>query len=138
MRYCANSVSSSERGPPDRIAVIWSPEARDDLRAIDRETAIHLLHCIDRYLSSRTGDVKKLNRRKPGSLRCGDYSRRGSLSACAGIFFVRMETARKHATTHQHATIEGEALDEDSARANRPHPFRRQGRHLQYRRHRLR
>jgi hypothetical protein len=41
---------------PDRIAVTWSPEARAELRAIDRETAIQILHCIDRYLSSRTGD----------------------------------------------------------------------------------
>jgi hypothetical protein len=42
------------------MAVIWSPEARADLRAIDRETAMQILHCIDRYLASRTGDVKKL------------------------------------------------------------------------------
>jgi hypothetical protein len=27
---------------PQRIAVIWSPEARADLRAIDRETAIQI------------------------------------------------------------------------------------------------
>lgn len=59
---------------PDRIAVIWSPEARADLRAIDRETAIQILRCIDRYLSSRTGDVKKLKAPVTGfRLRCGDY-----------------------------------------------------------------
>jgi len=59
---------------PDRIAVIWSPEARTDLRAFDRETAMQILYCLDRYLSSRIGDVKKL---KPPladfRLRCGDY-----------------------------------------------------------------
>ncbi len=37
---------SGEAGPK-RIAVLWSPEARDDLRAIDRETAIEILHCLD-------------------------------------------------------------------------------------------
>jgi len=62
--------------PPahERIAVIWSPEGRVDLRAIDRETAMQILHCVDRYLASRSGDVKKL--KPPGSgfrLRCGDY-----------------------------------------------------------------
>jgi hypothetical protein len=48
--------------PPasQRIAVHWSPEARTDLRAIDREPAMQILHCVDRYLANRTGDVKKL------------------------------------------------------------------------------
>jgi mRNA-degrading endonuclease RelE of RelBE toxin-antitoxin system len=59
---------------PDRIAAIWSPEARADLRAIDRETAIQILHCLDRYLSGRAGDVKKLKPPETGfRLRCGDY-----------------------------------------------------------------
>ena len=58
----------------DRIAVIWSPEARADLRSVDREAAIQILHCVDRYLSSRTGDVKKLKPPQTGlRLRCGDY-----------------------------------------------------------------
>lgn len=43
---------------PERIGVIWSPDARADLRAIDRETAMQILHCVDRYLANRTGDVK--------------------------------------------------------------------------------
>jgi len=59
---------------PERIAVIWSPEARVDLRAIEQETAMQILHCIDRYLTSRTGDVKKLKPPRTGlRLRCGDY-----------------------------------------------------------------
>jgi mRNA-degrading endonuclease RelE of RelBE toxin-antitoxin system len=57
-----------------RIAVIWSPEARADLRAIDRDTALQILYCLDRYLASRTGDVKKLKPPHTGfRLRCGDY-----------------------------------------------------------------
>ena len=57
-----------------RLAVIWSPEARTDLRAIDRETALQLLYCVDRYLTTRTGDVKKLKPpRADFRLRCGDY-----------------------------------------------------------------
>ncbi len=64
----------TEPPAPERIAVGWSPEARADLRAIDRETAMQILHCVDRYLASRTGDVKKLKPPRTGfRLRCGDY-----------------------------------------------------------------
>ncbi|HYL14877.1 MAG TPA: hypothetical protein VEV41_17675 [Terriglobales bacterium] len=50
----------TEPPAPERIAVVWSPEARADLRAIDCETALQILYCVDRYLTNRTGDVKKL------------------------------------------------------------------------------
>ncbi len=64
----------SEDAAPERIAVVWSPEARADLRAIDRETALEILHYIDRYLADRSGDVKKLKPPLTGlRLRCGDY-----------------------------------------------------------------
>jgi mRNA-degrading endonuclease RelE of RelBE toxin-antitoxin system len=64
----------SEEPAPERIAVIWSPEARTDLRAIDRDTALQILHCIGRYLTNRTGDVKKLKPPLTGfRLRCGDH-----------------------------------------------------------------
>ncbi|HWB85165.1 MAG TPA: type II toxin-antitoxin system RelE/ParE family toxin [Bryobacteraceae bacterium] len=64
----------SEEAAPERIAVIWSPEARADLRAIDRDTALQILHCVDRYLADRAGDVKKLKSPLTGfRLRCGDY-----------------------------------------------------------------
>jgi hypothetical protein len=43
---------------PERIAVVWSPEARADLRDMDRETAMQILHRFDRSLAKRTGDVK--------------------------------------------------------------------------------
>jgi hypothetical protein len=41
--------------------VIWSPEAPADLCAIDRETAMQILPCVDRYMANRTGDVKSRN-----------------------------------------------------------------------------
>jgi mRNA-degrading endonuclease RelE of RelBE toxin-antitoxin system len=64
----------SEEAAPERLAIVWSPDARSDLRAIDREIAIQILHCIDRYLANRTGDVKKLKAHLAGfRLRCGDY-----------------------------------------------------------------
>jgi mRNA-degrading endonuclease RelE of RelBE toxin-antitoxin system len=64
----------SEEAAPERLAIVWSPDARSDLRAIDREIAIQILHCIDRYLAIRMGDVKKLKPPLAGfRLRCGDY-----------------------------------------------------------------
>jgi mRNA-degrading endonuclease RelE of RelBE toxin-antitoxin system len=64
----------TELPAPERIAVIWSSEGRVDLRAIDRETAMQILHCVDRYLASRSGDVKKLKPPRTGfRLRCSDY-----------------------------------------------------------------
>ena len=64
----------SEENAPERIAVVWSPEARADLRAIDRTTALEILRCLDHYLATHTGDVKKLKTPLSGfRLRCGDY-----------------------------------------------------------------
>jgi len=64
----------SECHGPERTTVIWSPEARVQLRSIERETAMQILYCVDRYLGSRTGDVKKLKPPFTGfGLRCGDY-----------------------------------------------------------------
>lgn len=59
---------------PERIAVTWAPEARTELRAVERTAALQILHCIDRYLADRAGDVKKLKPPMAGfRLRCGDY-----------------------------------------------------------------
>jgi len=64
----------SEDATRGRIAVTWSPEARTDLRGIDREMAMQILHCVDRYLINRAGDVKKLQPPRTGfRLRCGDH-----------------------------------------------------------------
>ena len=64
----------SDEPAPERIAVIWTPEARSDLRAIEREAAIQILYCLDRYFATRAGDVKKLKPPLTGfRLRCGDF-----------------------------------------------------------------
>ena len=49
----------TEEKAPARLSIVWSLDARADLRAIDRETALDILHCVDRYLATRNGDVKK-------------------------------------------------------------------------------
>ncbi len=59
---------------PQRVGILWSPEARADLRSIDRDQALQILYCVSRYLSNRIGDVKKLKPPLTGlRLRCGDY-----------------------------------------------------------------
>jgi mRNA-degrading endonuclease RelE of RelBE toxin-antitoxin system len=58
----------------ERVTVVFSADARADIRRISRETAMGVLDCMDRYLSSRAGDVKKLKPPLTGfRLRCGDY-----------------------------------------------------------------
>jgi mRNA-degrading endonuclease RelE of RelBE toxin-antitoxin system len=73
----------SDEAAPGRITVIWAPEARAGLRTIEREAAMQILHCVDRYLASRAGGVKKLQPPRTGfRLRCGDYRMFFDLEGC--------------------------------------------------------
>lgn len=83
----------TEDASRERISVTWSSSARDDLRAVDREPAMQILYCVDSYLASRTGDVKKLKPPQTGyRLRCGDYR----------IFFDRAERNSIYITAVRH------------------------------------
>ena len=83
----------SEETAPERIAVVWSLEARAELRAIDRKMALEILHCIDHYLATRAGDVKKLKPPFTGfRLRCGDYR----------VFFDAKDEKTIHITAVRH------------------------------------
>ena len=55
--------------------IAWTDQARADVRAIDRETAIDLLHRLARFLETEEGDVKRLTDIDPPELRLrlGDY-----------------------------------------------------------------
>ena len=54
--------------------VLWSSNARSQLFAIDRVTALGILHAVDDYLAKGVGDVKKLRPpRHELRLRVGDY-----------------------------------------------------------------
>jgi mRNA-degrading endonuclease RelE of RelBE toxin-antitoxin system len=67
-------TDAPDPGPVRRISVQWSPEARVNLRAVDRELALQILYCVDRFLTSRTGEVRRLKPPMSGfRLRCGDY-----------------------------------------------------------------
>lgn len=64
---------SKEQGP-ERMTALWSPEARADVRAINRENALQILYCVDRYLTGGLGNLKRLKPPQTGfRLRCGDY-----------------------------------------------------------------
>lgn len=53
----------------------WPESARNELRALDRQTAIRILHALTEYGDSGTGDVKMLTGHWQGHfrLRVGDY-----------------------------------------------------------------
>ncbi len=55
--------------------VIWSTEARADIRAINRDTALRLLKALDRFLKTDAGSVKQLEGFDPPlfRLRVGDW-----------------------------------------------------------------
>ena len=40
--------------------VLWTLEARADIRAIDRDRALRLLKALDRFLKTEAGNVKQL------------------------------------------------------------------------------
>ena len=53
---------------------VWEPVARADLRRLDRDTAMRMLHALTRYGRTGEGDVKQLHGRdNEFRLRAGDY-----------------------------------------------------------------
>jgi mRNA-degrading endonuclease RelE of RelBE toxin-antitoxin system len=57
------------------MKIDWPARARADLRAIDREAAVQILHALAHFARSGEGDVKALKGRFAGlrRLRVGDY-----------------------------------------------------------------
>jgi mRNA-degrading endonuclease RelE of RelBE toxin-antitoxin system len=55
--------------------ITWNERARADLRAIDQQTALHLLHALARFAATEEGAVKRLQGIEPPEfrLRVGDY-----------------------------------------------------------------
>jgi mRNA-degrading endonuclease RelE of RelBE toxin-antitoxin system len=53
----------------------WTEQAKSDVRAIDRKTAVDLLHGLPRFVITEEGDVKRLQDIDPPEfrLRLGDY-----------------------------------------------------------------
>jgi len=55
--------------------VVWTEQAKAQLRAIDQNTALRILHTLARYLEIGEGDVRRLQNIEPPEfrLRVGDY-----------------------------------------------------------------
>jgi mRNA-degrading endonuclease RelE of RelBE toxin-antitoxin system len=55
--------------------VIWSDQAKAQLRVIDQPAALRILHALARFLDTGQGDVKRLQHIEPPEfrLRVGDY-----------------------------------------------------------------
>jgi len=77
--------------------VIFSVEARADLRAIDRETALRLLKALARFLATDTGNVKQLGGFEPPRyrLRIGDWRVVFRKSGDGDIEVVRVRNRRE-------------------------------------------
>lgn len=58
-----------------KLSFIWSEAARIDLRKIDEEQAMRILHALTRYAETGEGDVKVLLGKFTGThrLRVGDW-----------------------------------------------------------------
>ena len=55
--------------------IVWTANARTDLRAIEQTTALRILHALARNIATGEGDVKRLQNVEPPEfrLRVGDY-----------------------------------------------------------------
>lgn len=55
--------------------IAWTEPARAQLRSIDKETALHILHIVARFLATGEGEVRRLQDIEPPEfrLRVGDY-----------------------------------------------------------------
>jgi mRNA interferase RelE/StbE len=57
------------------VKFTWPESARDELRAIERQTALRILHALTEYGDSGSGDVRTLTGewQRHFRLRVGDY-----------------------------------------------------------------
>jgi mRNA-degrading endonuclease RelE of RelBE toxin-antitoxin system len=55
--------------------IVWTDQAKADLRSIDQQTALTILHGLARFLATEEGGVKQLKGIEPPEcrLRLGDY-----------------------------------------------------------------
>ena len=58
-----------------KLHFVWASSARAELRRIERDTAMRILHALTRYAETGEGDVKALEGKFTGAhrLRIGDW-----------------------------------------------------------------
>ena len=77
--------------------VVFSVEARADLRAIDRDTALRLLRALARFLVTDSGSVKQLEGFDPPQyrLRIGDWRLIFRKAGDGAIEIIRVRNRRE-------------------------------------------
>ena len=79
------------------IRIAWTEQARSDVRALDRPTAMRILSALDRFTRSGAGDVKALQGDEEElRLRVGDY-RLFFVATCDDAIEVRRVRHRREA-----------------------------------------
>jgi mRNA interferase RelE/StbE len=53
--------------------IVWTEQAKADVRALDKPTAMRLLYALHRFAESGVGDVRSLQDMEEMRLRVGDY-----------------------------------------------------------------
>lgn len=77
--------------------IVWTLRAKDDVRRLDRPTAMHILSALHRFAKSGMGDVKALQgETEELRLRIGDY-RLFFVHAAADAIEIRRVLHRKEA-----------------------------------------
>jgi mRNA-degrading endonuclease RelE of RelBE toxin-antitoxin system len=77
--------------------IVWTDQARADIRALDRQTAMRVLHGLHRFVESGSGDLKALQGEfEELRLRIGDY-RLFFVHASDGTIEIRRVRHRKEA-----------------------------------------
>jgi len=69
---------------------VWEPAARSDLRRLDRDTAMRILHALTRYGSAGDGNVKRLTDRE------GLYTASGLASGGSSLTWILPDVVRLH------------------------------------------
>jgi mRNA-degrading endonuclease RelE of RelBE toxin-antitoxin system len=54
-------------------ATVWTEQAKADVRALDRPTAMRILYALHRFAESSAGDLKRLRDQEEIRFRIGDY-----------------------------------------------------------------
>jgi len=53
--------------------IVWTDQAKADVRALDKPTAMRILYALHRFAESGVGDLKTLQNVDEVRLRVGDY-----------------------------------------------------------------
>jgi mRNA-degrading endonuclease RelE of RelBE toxin-antitoxin system len=77
------------------MKIEWTIPARQDLRRIDREQAIFILHSLAHYAATGEGDAKPLNGSKEFRLRAGDWRVRFDQSPTGAIRVLHVKHRRE-------------------------------------------